>query len=95
MGPTKGDTLIRRYMFIGASVGAIFSLSPLMFLLQSGQAYASPLFLTHMLAYIVSLPWCLIAIFTGSDLLSTSIVALGGIVNGVLIGVAYGIATEH
>ncbi len=90
----KHSNVIFRYMIIGAGIGAFFGLSHLSFLLQSDQsAYIIHVFSTYILALIASLPWCLITIFTSSDLLSASIVALGAMVNGALIGAAYGIVT--
>lgn len=84
-----------RYSLYGVFIGAFVGICNFAFLFELSKhpsGYIFYMFLVLLPSYAVSLPWSLISIFTeGSNALVATIITVGAILNGAIIGAAYGV----
>jgi hypothetical protein len=81
------------YSLYGAAIGAFIGILNLLLLLDvekdpSGSVVY--IFLFYFPSFIICLPWSLITIFTEGNMLNGTIMAIGAVLNGIIIGAAYG-----
>jgi len=89
----KQKKYLSRYVLYGSSLGAFVGSWNFLFLLDLERDPSGAIiyiFLVYFPSFLVCLPWSLITIFTEGDMLNGTIMAAGAILNGSLIGAAYG-----
>jgi len=84
---------LKRCLFYGASIGTLIGLFNFLGALSIATDPSGAvvyIFFIYFPSFIIGLPWSLISIFTEGPMLKASIISIGSILNGLIIGAAYG-----